>query len=279
MSPGLRDLKDKLVLVTGAATGIGLETARAFARMGARIVLSDIDAPRLREARETIASAGADCVAYPADVACEASMKALAEAVLRTHGAPDVLVNNAGIGYLGNFWRSPLDGWRRVLDINVMGVVHGCWFFLPAMIAAGGARRVVNLASLAGIAPAPNMSAYAASKHAVIGLSDTLAMELDATAVGVTTVCPGIIDTAIVQQRGNVSAAVSDGQLARLQAYYRAHGATPAVVAAAIVDGVRAGRSLVLVGPWARPMYHIKRLSRGLTRRLTLSAARKSGYL
>jgi len=147
------------------------------------------------------------------------------------------------------------------------------------MLEAGGERRIVNVASLAGISPAPNMSAYAASKHAVMGLSDVLAMELDGTGVGVTTVCPGIINTDITSHRRNVAAAITDEQLAKLQAFYKAKGALPEVVAEAIVDGVAAGRDLVLVGPLARPMYHLKRASRALVKRLTISDARKSGYL
>jgi short-subunit dehydrogenase len=199
--------------------------------------------------------------------------------VHRRVGAVDVLVNNAGIGYLGPMLESPLDSWRRTFDINVMGVVHGCCFFAPKMKAAGGSRRIVNVASLAGVAPAPNMSAYAATKHAVMGLSDVLAMELDGSAVGVTSVCPGIINTAITSHRGNVSAAITDQQLMRLQAYYKANGTSPDVVAEAIVDGVVRGRSIVLVGPYAKPMYHLKRISRALVRKLTIADARKNGYL
>jgi len=205
-------------------------------------------------------------------------MKQFADAVHARVGAVDVLVNNAGIGYLGPFLESPLDSWRRVLDINVLGVVHGCYFFLPKMLAGGGTRQVVNIASLAGVAPAPNMTAYAASKHAVMGLSDVLRMELDGTTVGVTAVCPGIINTEITAAGRNVSPAVSSAQLGKLQAYYREHGCSPDVVAEAIVDAVRAGRTILLVGPYARLMYHLKRISRQLVHALTLSDAQKNGF-
>jgi len=269
----------KVVVITGAASGIGRATANAFARERAMLVLSDINSDRLSQVGREIGALGVRCLTEIADVSSEDSMRRFAERVHDAVGAVHVLVNNAGIGYLGSFVGSPLSSWRRVLDINLMGVVHGCHFFLPRMIEAGGPRRIVNVASLAGVAPAPNMSAYAASKFAVMGLSDVLAMELTATAVGVTTVCPGIINTEITAVRANVAESVPAAALAKLQAYYAANGAAPEVVATAIVDGVRMARPLVLVGPWARPLYHLKRISRSLVRRLTIADARKSGYM
>jgi len=273
------DLSGRVVLVTGAASGIGRSTALAFARHGARLVLADLNPASLTAVRKEVESLGATARDWTVDVADEAAMRGFADAVHADVGPLDVLVNNAGIGYLGGFVSSPLESWRRCLDINVLGVAHGCYWFLPPMIAAVGARRVVNVASLAGIAPAPSMSAYAASKHAVMGLSDVLALELSATEVGVTVVCPGIIDTPITASSASVSPSVSAEQLARLRDYYRTKGASPDTVADAIVDGVRRGRSLVLVGPKARPAYHMKRISRTLVRRLSLADARKVGFL
>ena len=275
----IADLKGKQVLVTGAAAGIGRATAIAFAKRGANIVISDIDAARLSTVKKEIEALGVSCFAHAADVSNEAAMRAFAETVHAKIGAVDVLVNNAGIGYLGPFLASPLESWRRVLDINVMGVVHGCFFFVPEMRAAGGARQVVNVASLAGHSPAPNMSAYAASKHAVMGLSDVLAMELDGTSIGVSAICPGIINTEITSHRGNAAAAISDAQLAKLQAFYQAKGCTPDVVAESIVRAVQQGRDIVLVGPFARLMYHLKRVSRKLLRKIVIEDAKKMGYL
>ncbi len=275
----IADLKGKQVLVTGAAAGIGRSTALAFAKRGANLVISDINPARLDDVKKEIEALDVSCLARAANVADEAAMQAFAAEVHAKVGAVDVLVNNAGIGYLGPFLKSPLDSWRRILDINVMGVVHGCHFFLPKMVAAGGERQVVNIASLAGIAAAPNMSAYGASKHAIMGLCDVLAMELAGTGVGVTAVCPGIINTEITASNANVSAAISSEQIAKLRAYYRATGVSPDVVAEAIVDGVRRGRELVLVGPFAKPMHHLKRVSRKLARHLMLTDARKSGFI
>ncbi|MGH6624039.1 MAG: SDR family NAD(P)-dependent oxidoreductase, partial [Burkholderiaceae bacterium] len=230
------DLKGKWVVVTGAGGGIGRSTALAFARRGANVVLSDISAQALSAVEAEVRALGVSTHVATVDVSNEAAMREFADAVHQKVGAVDVVVNNAGIGYIGPMFDSPLESWKRVLDINVMGVVHGCCFFGPRMKAAAGPRRIVNVASLAGIAPAPNMSAYAATKHAVMGLSDVLAMELDGTNVGVTTVCPGIINTAITSHRGNIAASITDAQLAQLQAYYKANGVSPDVVAEAIVD-------------------------------------------
>ncbi|MCY1539037.1 putative oxidoreductase EphD [compost metagenome] len=123
------------------------------------------------------------------------------------------------------------------------------------------------------------MAAYAASKHAVFGFSEVLKMELADTSVGVTTVCPGVINTPITSARGAVSSSVSDEQLGRLQAYYQAKGCPPEVVAEGMVRAVQSGQHLLLVGPFAKLIHHVKRLSLGLIRRLVLSDARKIGYL
>ena len=152
--------------------------------------------------------------------------------------------------------------------------------FLPRMQAAGGERRIVNVASLAGVAPAPNMTAYAASKHAVMGLTEGLALELRLanSPIGITTVCPGIINTDITKAAGAMSADIGAAQQNKLKAYYEAQGVGPEVVAAAIVDAVRSGRALVLVGPAARPIFHLRRLSLKLAQWLMLNDARKAGY-
>ncbi|MGJ7508664.1 SDR family NAD(P)-dependent oxidoreductase [Variovorax sp. GT1P44] len=276
----IRNLRGKRVLVTGAASGIGRATAIAFARHGADLVLCDLDAARLEPVRLAVCGAGGSCTTFGVDVSDEAAMQRFAESVHAKEGPVDVLVNNAGIGYLGAFLDSPTEAWRRTIDINLMGVVHGLRAFLPAMHDAGGPRRVVNVASVAGVAPAPNMSIYAASKSAVIGLSESLSLELRLreSRVGVTVVCPGIINTAITRSAANISPSMDPAQLARLQAYYEAKGVDADVVADAIVDAVRSGREFVLVGPFARPLYHLRRLSRSLLRRVLLIDARKMGY-
>ncbi len=274
----MKPLKDRLVLITGAASGIGLECARSFAKCGARLVISDVNTEALEKARLELTAAGARCHAIACDVASEESVKTLAATVHRDVGTLDVLVNNAGIAFLGSFEETPLVQWRRILEINVLGIVHCVDAFLPAMRAAGGKRKIVNVASLAGFAPAPNMSAYAASKHAVVGLSEVLALELHDTDVSVLIVCPGIINTPIVHVSGTAPG-MTGAQIAKLQKYYDTDGCHPRVVAEDMVRAVENDAIVLPTGPMARLGYVLMRLSRRLARTLTISGAKKSGYL
>jgi NAD(P)-dependent dehydrogenase (short-subunit alcohol dehydrogenase family) len=274
----MKNLKGLQVLVTGAASGIGLECARAFAQRGANLVISDVNATALENARVGIAATGVKCFARTCDVASEESVAGFARAVHETVGPVDVLVNNAGVAFLGSFEQTPLSEWRRIYDINVLGIVHCIRAFLPAMRAAGGVRKIVNVASLAGFAPAPNMSAYAASKHAVVGLSEVLAMELHDTGISVLVVCPGIINTAIVHVSPTASG-MSEAQIRKLQKYYADEGCHPGVVAADVVRSVENDDGFLFTGPAAKLGSTAMRISRRLARRLTIAAARKSGYM
>jgi NAD(P)-dependent dehydrogenase (short-subunit alcohol dehydrogenase family) len=274
----MKDLKGRQVLVTGAASGIGLECARAFATRGARLVLSDVNERALEAARAELAEGGVPCVAHACDVASEASVLELAAAVDSAVGPLDILVNNAGVAYLGGFEETPLSEWRRIHDINVMGIVHCVRAFLPAMREAGGARKIVNVASTAGFAPMPNMAAYAASKHAVVGLSEVLAMELHDTDISVLVVCPGIINTAIVHVSPTASG-MSAAQIEKLQRYYATDGCHPRVVAGDVVRSIENDDIFLFTGPLAKLGHFGVRLSRRVARRLAIGTARKSGYL
>lgn len=275
----ISDLKNKQVLVTGAASGIGRAAVVAFAKRGANIIAADIDLAALDGVKMEVEKLGVSCLTHAVDVSSEAAMKAFADLVHSKVGAVDVLTNNAGIGYLGRFLESDLAHWERVTRINVMGVVYGCYFFIPGMLAAGGDRQVLNVSSSAGNYPSPAMAAYAASKHAVWGLSEVLKMELADTRIGVTTVCPGVINTPIVRARSNISSSVTDAQLAKLQAYYQEEGCSPVVVAEDIVRAVQRGQDMLLSGPYARLIYHVRRISLRLVRTLMTASARKVGYL
>lgn len=275
----IANLKDKQVLITGAGSGIGRAAAIAFARRGANIVASDIQLGPLEAVKQEIETFGVTCLIYVVDVSNETAMEEFAASVHEKVGAVDVLINNAGIAYFGLFLESDLEHWPRVLDVNVMGVVHGCRYFIPHMIAAGGPRQVLNVASSAGNFPAPSMAAYAASKHAVAGFSEVLKMELADTQIGITTVCPGVINTAIVTTGAGVAPSVPASQIAKLQAYYVAKGCSPDVVAADMVRAVEKGQDICLTGPGAALVFHLKRLSLRLVRMATVVSARRMGYL
>ena len=275
----VRDLNNKQVLVTGAAAGIGREIALSFARKGAHIVASDLNESGLARLKHDIEELGRECRTWIVDVGNETAMREFSVAVSDQLGAVDVLVNNAGIASLGKFLDSDLAHWRRVLDVNLMGMVHGCYFFLPAMIAAGGARQVVNVASAAAWAAPCATSAYAASKSAAMGFSEVLMMELSQTPIGVTVVGPGVINTGITRRSPNVSDSISQSQLDKLQAYYQREGASPDIVGSAVVDAVRRGQELLMVGPYSKLTFHLKRLSPRLLRALTVKDSKAMGFL
>lgn len=189
---------DNLVAVTGAASGIGRETALLFAREGADVVISDVDSVGLAETARLVAAEGARALTYTVDVSDAAAVESFAEQVCAQHGVPDVVVNNAGVGHAGFFLDTPAEEFDRVLDINFGGVVNGCRSFGRRLADRGTGGHIVNVASMASYAPVNVMNAYCTSKAAVYMFSDCLRAEVDSAGIGVTTICPGIIGTNIV---------------------------------------------------------------------------------
>ena len=169
----MEDLTDKVAVITGAASGIGLGLAERFLDEGMRVVLADIDEPRLREVEARLSESGATVHAHVCDTASEGAVDELAEATLQRFGAAHLLCNNAGIAGMGDPWSDPIALWERVFAINVYGVIHGIRSFLPIM-ESQGEGHVVNTASMAGLMPVPGAAPYAASKHAVVGISESL---------------------------------------------------------------------------------------------------------
>jgi NAD(P)-dependent dehydrogenase (short-subunit alcohol dehydrogenase family) len=161
----------KLGLVTGAASGIGRATAVALARAGADLVICDVNAAGLEETAGTIRGLGRQTLARTVDVARRDAMEAFAAEVHAAHPAVDILVNNAGVGLGGGLLDTTLEDWDWIVGINVMGVVHGCHFFVPPMVRRGRGGHVVNVSSGAAFAAPSSLVAYAATKFAVFGLS------------------------------------------------------------------------------------------------------------
>ncbi|MCF6389110.1 SDR family oxidoreductase [Mycobacterium sp. MBM] len=189
---------DQLVSVTGGGSGIGRATALAFAALGAEIVVSDIDEAAAAATAAEITAGGGTAHTYRLDVADADAVNRFAEQVCTAHGVPDVLVNNAGIGHAGLFLDTPADQYDRVLGINFGGVVNCCRAFGARMVERGAGGHIVNVASMAAYSPTQVMNAYATSKAAVFMFSDCLRAELDPAGIGLTTVCPGVIDTNII---------------------------------------------------------------------------------
>lgn len=255
---------DMLVAVTGAASGIGRATARAFAAAGAEVVLSDIDEIGLRQTAAQIGEDGGVAHWYLLDVADADAVEHFAEQVCAEHGVPDIVVNNAGIGVAGAFLDTPAEEFDRVLDVNLGGVVNGCRAFARRLVARGTGGHIVNVASMAAYAPLSSLSAYCTSKSAVYMFSDCLRAELDAAGVGLTTVCPGLVNTNILSATGfhapDGRQSAVPGRRARLERMFEARRYSPEKVAAAILSAVQANKAVRPVTPEAYLLYGTSRV-------------------
>lgn len=258
-----------IVVVTGAGSGIGRATALAFAAQGARIVACDVDEARLASLAAELGDKAllTRCV----DVADREQMRAFSDAV----PVVDVVVNNAGVALGGSFLETSLDDWDWLLGVNLRGVVHGCHFFIPKMVARGQGGHVVNVSSILGIYPAPNVTAYVASKFAVRGLSQSLREELAPHNIGVTAICPGMIATSIVED-GRMTGDLGARKRKVVDAF-RTRGAPPSKVAAAIVDAVRTNPAVRPVGGDAWAIYALGRVAPRTLTRLGASLQRRFG--
>jgi NAD(P)-dependent dehydrogenase (short-subunit alcohol dehydrogenase family) len=273
-------LTGKTVLITGAGSGIGRATALACARRGARMVICDLDERGLQATAADIAALGVAVTAKQVDVADADAMRSFAEGVHAEVEAVDLLVNNAGVAIGGGFLHTSLDDWNWIVSINVMGVVHGCHFFVPAMVARGRGGHVVNIASAAGYLASAALTAYATTKFAVVGLSEALHEELAPHRISVTTVCPGLINTPITRNARMRGPDASPESRQRLIEIYERRNYTPEQVADAILIAVQRDRALVPVALEAWVMYYLKRLSPGLVRLISrVAQARARGGL
>ena len=257
------DLTGRTALVTGAGSGIGRETALLCAARGADLALCDVDVDGLAAVEAIVRGRGRSVLARQIDVADREAMRAFSAEVGGQIGAVDLLVNNAGVGLVGGFLDTELEDWDWIVSINILGVVHGCHFFLPPMVARGSGH-VVNLASMAGYFANPALGAYSATKFAVLGLSEALGEELHGTGVGVTAVCPGIINTPITRSSRARSAADDPETRERFARLYERRNYTPERVAQNILKAVERDRAVAPVAPEAWAGYALKRLSPAL---------------
>ncbi|GAA2748284.1 SDR family oxidoreductase [Kitasatospora cinereorecta] len=259
----------ELVVVTGGGSGIGRATALAFAEQGARVVVCDRDLESAERTAELCMLTGSAAHAYRVDVSDGTAVDAFAATVAAEHGVPDVVVNNAGIGHSGTFLQTTEKEWQRVLDVNLWGVIHGCRAFGTLMVERGTGGHIVNLASAAAYLPSKVLAAYATSKAAVYMLSDCLRAELAPHRIGVSTICPGIIDTNITRT-STFSGLTADEQAAKqakVSKLYARRGFPPEKVAAQIVRAVRTGKPVVPVTIESKAARLLGRLSPALLRR------------
>jgi NAD(P)-dependent dehydrogenase (short-subunit alcohol dehydrogenase family) len=269
-------LDGKTALVTGAASGIGRASALAFARRGADLVICDIDEAGLAETAETIRGLGRAVQAERVDVADAAAMEAFAASVHARLEAVDLLMNNAGVAIGGDFLDTSLSDWDWIVGINLKGVVYGCHFFVPRMVQRKRGGHVVNVSSAAGYTPTSALAAYNATKYAVLGLSEALWDELRPHGIGVTAVCPGIIDTPITRSARLVGAMDKPAMRQEMVTRYQRRGYGPDRVAENVLKAIQRNRLVAPISPEAWGLYYLKRFFPWALRWLGLRAAARS---
>ncbi|WP_405533547.1 SDR family oxidoreductase [Streptomyces avidinii] len=261
----------QLVLVTGAASGIGRATAFAFAEAGARVVAVDRDAEGAARTADMArlvgaAAAWAECV----DVSDEQAMEKLAAKVAAEYGIVDVLVNNAGIGLSGSFLDTTAEDWKKVLDVNLWGVIHGCRIFGKQMADRGQGGHIVNTASAAAYLPSRTLPAYSTSKAAVLMLSECLRAELASRSIGVSAICPGIVNTNITatSRFAGVDEAEEKRRQERSSRLYGLRNFPPEKVADAILRAVVRNEAVVPVTPESKGALWMSRFAPRALRRI-----------
>ncbi|GAA2291274.1 SDR family oxidoreductase [Nonomuraea roseoviolacea subsp. roseoviolacea] len=265
----------KLVVVTGAGSGIGRATARAFAAHGAEVVCADIDEAAAVRTVEGIVKDLGGCAAHAeqVDVADAARMEDFAHRVRAEYGVPDIVVNNAGTLVAGAFLDHSVEDWRWMIDVNLWGVIHGCRLFAAQMVERGEGGHIVNIASLAAFTPSALLPAYSTTKAGVKMLSDCLRAEVAGQGIGVSAICPGFVSTGIARHATYVGADLREVSVAALER----RGYPPERVAAHILRAVHRDQAVVPVNAEGKLGYAMSRLSPGATRgmaRLSKAALR-----
>jgi NAD(P)-dependent dehydrogenase (short-subunit alcohol dehydrogenase family) len=251
-------------VITGAASGFGLEVSRIAAQRGMKVVMADVQQDALERAAAEIRAMGAEVLPFRLDVAKAAEVEALGAATKARFGAPQIVFNNAGVGAGGLIWESTVADWEWVLGVNVMGVAHGIRVFTPMMLEAAKndsryEGHIVNTASMAGLINAPNMGVYNVSKHAVVAMSETLYQDLRLVTaqIGASVLCPFFVPTGITEsQRNRPDALAADkptkSQLIGKAMSDRAVGrgkVSAADVAGFVFDAIAAGRFYIYSHP------------------------------
>jgi NAD(P)-dependent dehydrogenase (short-subunit alcohol dehydrogenase family) len=257
----MKDFKDKVAVITGGASGLGLAMARRFAAEGMKLVLADVEEEALRKVETEFRKAGTPVIGIRTDVSRAQDMERLAEKTLATFGGVHLLCNNAGVGPGGVVWENTVADWEWVLGVNLWGVIHGVRVFLPIMLRQDAECHVVNTASVAGLLSVPNMGIYCVSKHAVVTLTECLYHDLAQrhARVGVSLLCPAYVPTGIIDSERNRPALLRNAQrvktpeeLAREETMRKAvqSGKISAEqVAQMVFDAVESNRFYILTHP------------------------------
>jgi NAD(P)-dependent dehydrogenase (short-subunit alcohol dehydrogenase family) len=249
----MQDFKDRVAVVTGGGSGIGAALVHALAAEGAHVVVADVEGDRSDAVAAKARESGVRAISVPTDVSRLDSVEALAERVSAEFGAIQLLFNNAGVISFGRLQDLSWGDWQWMFGVNVNGVVHGLLAFLPGMLAGNGERHIVNTGSIAGLVPVPRQSAYGATKHAVVGLTESLRVELEPQGIGVSVLCPGAVATDIVDavrnRPGHYGGRGSGPEDLRER---MAKGMAPAEVARKVLKGIRNNELYIVTHPHNR---------------------------
>ncbi|OBJ04451.1 oxidoreductase [Mycobacterium alsense] len=247
-----------VAVITGAGGGVGAGMARHAAALGMTVVLADIDADAVAAVRDELRAAGATAIGVTCDVRDPDAVERLAETTYRDVGAVRLLVNNAGVEQFGYLWDTPVDNWRRVVDVNISGVFYGVRAFVPRMMAAGERAWVWNLSSVGGVVAIPLQAPYIASKHAVLALTECLRLDVESAGHGhhvhVQAVLPGAVVSNIFESAGGVdpsratdAAAAEQQRAAMLEV--KAGAMDPLAAAETVFEQAAEGRFYLLTQP------------------------------
>lgn len=254
------DLRGRVAVVTGAAKGIGRATALELAARGAQVAGCDTDLPALEATLSECRALGAAVLGAEVDVGELEQVKGFAERVERELGPVYGLINNAGVGLAGGLFDTEPEDWEWLLRVNLRGVIHGVKIFGP-LLRQRREGRIVNVASASGFCNLPSLSAYGTTKYAVVGLTEALRAELLPWGVMVGVVCPGLVQSSILETARIRGAADTETERRALEALYRRRGADPNAVARAIVGAAVTGRAWTLATNDARLLYMLKRFA------------------
>jgi len=250
----VKDFNSKLVLITGSAGGIGRATALRFSEEGADLILVDINEQGLESAAREIESRGRKALWYKTDLSDADQVEALHRKVTDDAGTPDVLMNAAGVVIVTCVEEAGLEDWRWILDTNLWGYIYMIHYFLPDMIRKRSGY-VINVASAAGLFAIPYQAPYNTSKHAVVGLTESVRQEMGRYGIGASVVCPGMIRTPMIDTARVIGFKDSAQKMAGRAA------ASPEKMADAIIRGVRKNRAVIMYPPYINLLYGLKRFS------------------
>src|SRR5213596_251108 len=268
----MKDFQDKVAVVTGAASGIGRALAEKSAQEGMKVVLADVEESALKQAEAELQASGAQVLAVRTDVSQADEVEALAKITFETYGAVHLLFNNAGVGAGTTVWESSLADWQWVLGVNLWGVIHGIHFFVPRMLAQDSEGHIVNTASSAGLIASSGLGMYKVSKHGVVTLSETLALELAARGpkLKASVLCPEWVNTRILDAERNCPQALANApeeqnmspeMVAAVQAmrqWLAQEGMQPSQVAEMVFDAIRQEKFYILTHPTTKQVVQLR---------------------